>query len=357
MDQVIPIQRGPVGVLLVNLGTPDAPTRSAVFRYLRQFLADRRVIDLPWVRKVIMPLFVIPRRVGSSTEAYRRLWTEAGSPLKVYGERLAAGVQQRLGDGFVVALAMRYQHPSIASALDRLLAAQIRHLVVVPLFPQYAASTTASVQAEVMRLLQRRWYIPPLTMVDSFFAHPAFLSLFAKKGRNFPLHTYDHVLFSYHGLPERHLTRAPGGAHCLKDDCCTRIHAQNQFCYRAQCLATTRGIAHLLELPAGTYSTSFQSRLGRDPWLKPYTEDVIFHLARQGARKMLVFCPAFVADCLETTIEIGQEYAEIFVEAGGTRLDLVPSLNDDPEWIDAMAQLVRDWVPQPAAEAMPAKAP
>ncbi len=342
------MQRGPVGVLLVNLGTPDAPTRGAVFRYLRQFLADRRVIDLPFVRKVVMPLFVIPLRVGQSTQAYRQLWTAEGSPLKVYGERLAAGVQQRLGDDFVVALAMRYQHPSLASALERLLAAQIRHLVLVPLFPQYAASTTASIQAEVMRLLQRQWYIPPLTMADSFFAHPAFLSLFAKKGRTFPIDTYDHVLFSYHGLPERHLTRAPGGTHCLEGDCCARIHAHNQFCYRAQCLATTRGIAHHLKLRAGSYSTSFQSRLGRDPWLKPYTEEVIHQLARQGARKVLVFCPAFVADCLETTIEIGREYAEMFAEAGGSRLDLVPSLNDDPEWMDALAQLVKDWLPRAA---------
>ncbi len=345
MRTTISIQRGPVGVLLVNLGTPDEPRRGAVYRYLKQFLSDRRVIDVPFVRHVIMPLFVVPLRAGQSAKAYRKLWTAAGSPLKVYGEALARGVQARLGNDFVVELAMRYQQPSIEAAIDRLLAKRIRHLVVLPLFPQYAASTTASIQAEVMRVLQDKWYIPPLTIADSFFADPDFLTLFAKKGRQFDLDSYDHVLFSYHGLPERHLTKAPGGEGCLKGDCCARIHPGNQYCYRAQCAATTRGIAALLGLAPDRYTMCFQSRLGRDPWLKPYTEDTVRRLAAKGARRVLVFCPAFVSDCLETTIEIGEEYAEVFEEAGGQRLDLVPSLNDDPEWMDVVSRMVRQWLP------------
>lgn len=349
MNHTNSIQRGPVGVLLVNLGTPDEPRRGAVYRYLRQFLSDPRVIDVPFVRHVIMPLLVVPLRAGESAKAYRKLWTEAGSPLKVYGEALARGVQERLGDDFVVELAMRYQHPSIEGAIDRLLAARIRHLVVLPLFPQYAASTTASIQAEVMRVLETRWYIPPLTIADSFFADPDFLALFAKKGRQFDLDSYDHVLFSYHGLPERHLTKAPGGEGCLKGDCCARIHPGNQYCYRAQCAATTRGIAALLDLSPDRYTMCFQSRLGRDPWLQPYTEDTVRQLAAQGARKVLVFCPAFVSDCLETTIEIGEEYAEVFEEAGGQRLDLVPSLNDDPEWMDLVSRMVHQWLPAASA--------
>ncbi len=341
----IPTTTGPIGVLLVNLGTPDAPRRRHVFRYLKQFLTDPRVIDVPLARKLIMPWLVVPLRAGQSARAYRKLWTEQGSPLKVYGYALAEGVQAQLGDDFVVALAMRYQQPSIENAIVHLLEQHIRHLVVLPLFPQYAASTTASIQAEVMRVLQQFWYIPPLTIADSFYHHPRFLELFAQKGKLYPIADYDHFIFSYHGVPERHLTKAPQGNQCLTASCCNAIGPHNQYCYRAQCAATTRGIAQKLGLQPHQYTMSFQSRLGRDPWLQPYTEEVVRTLAQKGARKVLVCSPAFVADCLETTIEIGEEYAELFTKHGGTQLDLVPSLNDDPEWIDFIAHWVEQWVP------------
>ena len=351
-------QFGKQGILLVNLGTPDAPTPVAVNRYLGQFLTDPRVVDnLPTpfrqllFRGVVGPIrsgIVNPFKAGGSTKLYQELWTENGSPLKYYGEVLTKAVAERMGDDYVVRLAMRYQNPSIESALRELMDAGVSSVTIFPLFPQYASATTGSIHEEVMRLLMKEQSIPNLSFVNSYYDHPAIVKVFADNARDLgPLDQWDHIIFSYHGLPQRQLKKAdPSGCHCYADGtnaCCNAIVKANQFCYSAHCHATTRAIVNELGLADGTYTTSFQSRLGFDDWAKPYTIDILENLAKeQGAKRVLCFSPAFVADCLETTIEIGLEYQEEFEEWGGEHIQLVPSLNDDPRWIEAVVAMLRE---------------
>lgn len=333
---------GKIGVLIVNLGTPDAPNRGAVYRYLKQFLLDPRVIDYNWLaRNLLVRGIIAPFRSGSSAKLYQILWTEEGSPLKVYGEKVAAGVQDILGEAFVVELAMRYQNPSIEAALDKLYQAQVSEIIVFPMFPQYASATTGSVHDEVMRLLRKRDNIPNLKFINSYYDHEAMIEIFADNARKFDLKSYDHIIFSYHGLPQRQLRKADDFNHCLMaGNCCQTIGKVNQFCYSAQCHATTRAIAAKLALSPSQYTTAFQSRLGPEAWVKPYTSVILEEKAAEGAKRILVFSPAFVADCLETIVEIGTEYQEEFEAMGGERVDLVPSLNEDPRWIRTVAALV-----------------
>lgn len=345
MGNIHPLE-AKTGVLIVNLGTPDAPTRSAVYRYLKQFLLDPRVIDInALARNLLVRGIIAPFRSGKSAKAYRSLWTANGSPLKLYGERLTAQIQEILGQDFVVELGMRYQNPSIASAIERLMAQKVKKIVVFTLFPQYASATVGSVHEEVMRVLSRRQNIPELDFISSYPVWAPMIGLYADNARAFPLESYDHILFSYHGLPQRQLRKADDFKHCLQQaDCCQTLTEVNQWCYSAQCHATTRAIAAELQLPAERYTVCFQSRLGRDPWTQPYTVRVIEALAKSGAKRILVFCPAFTADCLETIIEIGEEYKEDFEKWGGEHLDLVPSLNDRPEWAAALGAMIQSRV-------------
>ncbi|MFK7809115.1 MAG: ferrochelatase [Saprospiraceae bacterium] len=328
------------GILLVNLGTPDDPSRWAVYRYLKEFLADPRVIDVAFVRKIIIPLLIIFRSKESS-EGYQDLWMEEGSPLKVYGYRLSEGVQKILGNDYHVELAMRYQNPSIESAINKMLEAKVSEIVVLPLFPQYASASTGSVQEEVMRVLSKSWTMPKLTMIDHFYDYDPMIEIFAERGRSYNFKEYDHILFSYHGLPERQIAKGDDCNYCLKEGCCNSLSEKNHMCYKAHCAATTRAIAKKLNLHEDEYTICYQSRLGRDPWVKPYTSDIIEEQAKKGVKRMLVFCPAFVCDCLETTIEISDEYQELFEEEGGEKLQLVEGLNDHPKWIEAVADLVK----------------
>lgn len=335
---------GKIGVLLVNLGTPDEPKRSAVYRYLKQFLLDRRVIDYPWLpRQLLVQGIIAPFRSGKSAKAYQLLWTPEGSPLKVYGERVLKGVRATLGDDYVVELAMRYQNPSMPAALERLRQAGVSEILVFPMFPQYASATTGSVHDEVMRLLRKQDTIPNVRMINSYYDYSPMIQLFADNARKFDLDSYDHILFSYHGLPQRQLKRADDSkAHCLQvENCCQKMGPNNQFCYSAQCHGTTAAIVAELGLDASRYTTCFQSRLGFEAWAQPYTIATIEALAKKGAKRLLVFSPAFVADCLETIVEIGDEYQEEFEKMGGEHVDLVPSLNDDPRWIQAIVDMVR----------------
>ena len=336
---------GKKGVLLVNLGTPDNPGRGAVYRYLKEFLMDPRVIDYPWLpRTLIVKGIIAPFRSGSSSKLYKRLWTEEGSPLKVYGETVTAGVQELLGDDYIVELGMRYQSPSVESAIDKLLAQQVSEIVVFPMFPQYASATTGSVHDEVMRIMRKKENIPNVKLINSYYDYEPMIDIFADNARKFDLDSYDHIIFSYHGLPQRQLRKADDCNHCLKaENCCHTISKVNQFCYSAQCHATTKAIVEKLGLKEEQYTTSFQSRLGPEQWAKPYTSKIIEEQAKEkGAKRLLVFSPAFVADCLETIIEIGFEYQEEFEEMGGEHVDLVPSLNDDPRWIKAVKDMVLD---------------
>jgi ferrochelatase len=331
------------GVLVVNLGTPDQPTRSAVYRYLKQFLLDPRVIDInPIARNLLVRLIIAPFRSGKSAKAYEKIWTKDGSPLKIYGYRLVEMLRERLGRDYVVELGMRYQNPSIESALQALLRQNIDKLIVFPLFPQYASATTGSVHEEVMRLLAKEQIILPTVLLSDYYQDPKMIEAFVARAADHPWQDYDHILFSYHGLPQRQLRKADRNQHCLqKPNCCAQITEDNRFCYSAQCYATTEAIAKALGLPKERYTTCFQSRLGRDPWIQPYTSDVLKERRKAGDKRLLVFCPAFVADCLETIVEISEEYAEEFEELGGEHVQLVEGLNDHPLWADAVTQLIQ----------------
>jgi ferrochelatase len=333
------------GVLLVNLGTPDSPAPRDVRRYLREFLSDPLVMDIPAIpRWLILHCFILPFRPRKSAAAYAKIWTEQGSPLLLHGERLRDGVAQVLGDRFAVALAMRYGAPSVRSAVERLASAGVERWVVLPLFPQYSGAATQSAVDKAREELTRAGNSTPVTVLGAFYGDPGFLAAFAGVARgHLDAFRPDHVLFSYHGLPERHVQRADAsGAHCLASEtCCDAIEDVNRDCYRAQCFATTRLLAAALGLGPETHSLSFQSRLGRTPWIRPYTDHVLPELAARGAKRLAVVCPAFVADCLETLEEIAIRGREQWLELGGEAFTLVPSLNAEPAWIDAVAAMVR----------------
>lgn len=341
------------GLLLINVGTPDEPTPQAVRRYLREFLGDGRVIDIhPLARALLLNLVILPFRPRRSAAAYRKVWTAQGSPLLAFSQDLVAALSVRLGAGWLVRLGMRYGRPSIASAIGELLAAGCERLVVLPLYPQQASSSTGTAVEAVFAALQSRQSPPPLSVLSPFFDDPGFLSVLAAHGR--PIlekEQPDHVLFSFHGLPERQIRKADaercrdeGSAaqpHCLQQaSCCEKLGPQNRSCYRAQSFATAHKLAAMLQLPAERYSICFQSRLGRTPWIRPFTDEVLLSLAKAGKRRLVVFCPAFVTDCLETLEEIAIRAREDFLAAGGQSLTLVPALNADPAWADALVALI-----------------
>ena len=334
------------GVLLANLGTPRSPESGDVRRYLREFLSDPRVLDIAAVpRWLLVNAVIAPFRAPRSAAAYRKIWSERGSPLLANGADLCAALAAELGGDFSVALGMRYAEPSLEHALDQLVAHGVARVVVVPLFPQYASSSTGSALARVHELVARRWNVPALATQPEFYDHPGFIAalgeIAAPRLRAF---RPDHVLLSYHGLPERQVRKSdPTGRHCLASaGCCDALGAANRRCYRAQCYATSRALAAALGLSQGSFSTAFQSRLGRTPWIQPFTDAVLPELARAGARRLAVICPSFVADCLETLEEIGIRGAEQWRRLGGEALELVPCANAHPAFVRFLARRVRD---------------
>ncbi len=332
------------GVLLINLGTPDSPEVSDVRRYLREFLSDPRVIDIPApLRWLLLNAIILPFRPAKSAHAYKQIWMPEGSPLLVYERALETAVRGKLGSDYVVELAMRYGSPSIASALDKLEAADPERIVVIPLFPQYASASTGSAMQKVFELAGAKNNVPDLVTINEFFDAPGFIEAFAAVARpELEALEPDHVLFSYHGIPERHVKASDlSGTHCLQSNtCCDRLVAANRHCYRAQCYATTRALSARLQLSPEQHSVSFQSRLGRTPWIKPYTDLVLPELAQKGLKRLLVLCPAFVADCLETVEEIGIRAKQQWKDLGGETLQLVPSLNAHPVWVDAVVEMI-----------------
>lgn len=327
------------GVLLINLGTPDAPETAAVRRYLREFLMDARVIDIPTpARWALVNLLVTPMRAPKSARAYRAVWQKDGSPLLVNSQALTMAVRQELGQR--VSLAMRYGNPSIAEAIADL--GEVDRIVVVPLYPQYASSSTGTALEAFFAALSRRAFVPPVSVMPPFFDNPGFLDAQAALAR--PLvgvePGVDHVLFSYHSLPERHIRQASPKCELTARCCTPSSDGVPPYCYRAQCFATTRGLVSRLGLAEGSFSESFQSRLGRDEWLKPATDKVVPELARRGVKRLVVVCPSFVSDCLETLEEIGIRARDEFIAAGGQELHLVPCVNADPVWVKALAQRI-----------------
>jgi len=334
---------GATGCLLIQLGTPVSPSVRDVRRYLAQFLADPRVVDLPApLRRLLLHGVILRIRPRRSAAAYRQIFGPEGSPLRVHGQALAEAVGRELGAGTRVELAMRYGEPSIATGVARLIERGAARIAVIPLFPQRAASSTGSALAELYRAAARPFDVPPLRVADPFFDHPGFLDSVAECIREaageWPP---EHLLLSYHGLPERHVRRS-GGPGCLEGpDCCEKPGARLARCYRAQCYATSRALIRLLGLPAERVTTAFQSRLGRTPWIRPYTDEVMASLAARGVRRLLVACPSFVADCLETLEEIGIRGAERWRNLGGEELRLAPCPNDRPRFASAVAEIAR----------------
>jgi ferrochelatase len=331
------------GVLLINLGTPDSPKTSDVRKYLTQFLNDPRVIDISLVgRFVLVNGIIVPFRSSKSAKLYEKIWTKEGSPLLVNSLKMKGLLQKELGDDFIVELGMRYQSPSIESALNNLRKAQVSKIIMIPLYPQYASSSTGSSIEEAMRIIKGWEVTPSVEVISKFYDNPDFIDACVDRAKKYNINEYDHVVFSYHGLPERHIMK--GSAHygadtCKLGSCCDVITKNNQYCYRANCFETTRQLVKRLNIPEGKYETTFQSRLN-DKWIKPYSDKVIAEKGKEGKKKILVFSPAFVADCLETIYEIGTEYQEIFEHNGGEKIQLVESLNDSPIWINALKKMV-----------------
>lgn len=327
-------------VLLINLGTPDSPSVSDVRSYLSQFLNDPRVIDIPWLfRKILVNLIIVPFRAPKSAKVYQQLWTESGSPLLFHSEKARDLLQEQLGDTHDVYLAMRYKNPSIPDVLEQIRKKNYHRIVVLPMFPQYASATTGSANDEVMRVLRKWWVIPEVRMISQYYDHPLYLDAFADRARKYNIDEYQHVLFSYHGLPERQVDKVYDDGVCADHNCESEITEENKFCYKATCYATSRLLAERLGIPAEKYTVCFQSRLDKK-WLTPFSDAVVEDCARKGMKKILVLSPAFTADCLETIIEIGEEYQELFHSLGGEKVQLVESLNDHPLWIQCMKDIV-----------------
>jgi len=326
-------------VLLANLGSPEAPETKPVRHYLNQFLMDPYVIQLPWLlRRLIVSLFVLPSRPKASAEAYRSVWMHEGSPLIVLSERLTLALQKQLD--IPVAMAMRYGEPSIEKQLLNLCEdGTISEILYLPLYPHYADSTVTTSIEEARRVIKKHQLNVQLRIVEPFYDHPDYIQTLVKSAEPYLSQNYDHLIFSYHGLPESHITKLDhSGEHCLKrSDCCDVTHAAHKTCYRHQVMRTTQCFSLQAGLAQNRYSVAFQSRLGRAKWLGPNTEDRLVELAQQGVRKVLVICPAFVTDCLETLEEIAIRGEEVFKEAGGESLTLIPCLNDHPDWVNLLA--------------------
>ncbi len=333
-----------VGILLLNLGTPESATTPSVRRYLREFLSDQRVIDIPrFFRWCLLNFIILPFRSPRSAEAYQKIWTPQGSPLLVNSLALKDAVAKSLGDKAVVEFAMRYGRPHIEDAYERFLKAGVSKVVVLPLYPQYSASATGSCLEKVYEVFGKSWNVLPLEVVPPFYADGGFIEAFADLG-NKVLKEMDphHVVFSFHGLPERHILKSdPTGSWCLaQTDCCSFEEGARRHCYRAQCFQTATLIAQKCGLKEGSYTVAFQSRLGRTPWIKPYTDVLLDELAKKGVQRVAVFSPAFVADCLETLEEIEIRAKETYEKGSDRQLRLVPSLNSSTRWVRAVCDLL-----------------
>jgi protoporphyrin/coproporphyrin ferrochelatase len=333
------------GVLLVNLGSPQSPEVKDVKAYLNQFLMDGNVIDIPYLLRLFLVRgIIVPKRAANSSKLYQKIWTDEGSPLIVNSERVVDKVKSKIS--IPLALAMRYGEPSIDTGLEELDEAGIDDVLVVPLYPQYAMSTTQTVIDEVEKIRKKKFPQMSTTYLPPFYDNSEYIKVLASSVKEeLKDQKPDHLLFSYHGLPERHLKKAdPTGIHCLSSgDCCTTPNEAHATCYRHQCFKTTEMVVDNLGVKEDAYSVSFQSRLGKDPWMQPYTTDKVKHLAKDGIKNLAVVTPAFVSDCLETIEEIGIEAKEDFLNSGGEHFTRIECINDSEDWADLLAS----WLKQP----------
>eukprot|EP00184_Porphyridium_aerugineum_P000704 CAMPEP_0184696464 /NCGR_PEP_ID=MMETSP0313-20130426/3746_1 /TAXON_ID=2792 /ORGANISM="Porphyridium aerugineum, Strain SAG 1380-2" /LENGTH=380 /DNA_ID=CAMNT_0027155093 /DNA_START=238 /DNA_END=1380 /DNA_ORIENTATION=+ len=347
--------RGKTGIVLVNIGTPESTAENDVREYLRDFLGDKRVVDInPFVKFVLLNMVILPFRPKKSAEAYKRIWNDArGSPLLYHTEDLKKKLEFLLGDKFMIQIGMQFKQPNLIQAFEKFRQSGVDRIIVVPMFPQYASSTTGSAAALVYDQASKLYSTPYITMVPSFFDHPAYISAYAniiRKQVGDQCAKYDHLLLSFHGVPENHCTRTDEtGLYCMQSpNCCATITQSNRNCYRAQCFATARRMAAELNIPPGKYSVAFQSRLDAagPKWITPYTDKSIANLAKQGIKRLAVVVPSFTADCLETLEEIGIEGKEEFLENGGEEYKLIECLNSDDIWAQGLVQIIQDACPQ-----------
>lgn len=341
------------GVLLVNLGSPDSPDPKDVKRYLGEFLMDERVIDVPlWARTLLVKGIVLNTRPKASAKAYKKIWWKEGSPLIVLSERLQNKIQKQVKTP--VALAMRYGSMTIKKGLQELVDKGVDEVFLIPLYPQYAMATTETILVLAEEI--RKAHFPNITIQDlkPFYNDSKYIEVLSNSiAKHLQGKDYEHLLFSYHGVPERHIRKSDvTKSHCKIDgSCCATASPAHEFCYRHQCKEVTRLVAKTLNLKENTYSTSFQSRLGFDPWLQPYTDRTIERLGKEGTKKMAIVTPAFVSDCLETLEEIAMEGEEIFHEMGGKTFTTVPCLNDDQEFVDLLSNWINQWALTETVEA------
>ncbi|MFZ9586792.1 MAG: ferrochelatase [Crocinitomicaceae bacterium] len=334
------------GVLLIQLGTPDSPKTRDVRKYLTEFLNDPRVIDILWIaRKILVNGIIVPFRAPKSAKIYKELWDlSAGvSPLMTHTKHVQSLLQESFqNDHVTVEMAMRYQNPSMESVLERMHHANYDQLIILPLFPQYASASTGSAVEKAMDIIRKWWVIPEIKIINQFYDNEGYIDSIVDNAKSFNLSEYDHILFSYHGLPERQVDKVYEGTDLCSDQPCeSEINEANKFCYKATSFATTRLIAEKIGLKEDQYTVCFQSRLDKK-WLTPFSDKVVEEWGKKGAKKLLVFSPAFVADCLETLIEIGEEYQEIFEEHGGEKVQLVPSSNSHPLFVKGLEKLIRE---------------
>ncbi len=330
------------GVLLVNLGTPKSPSTKDVRNYLFQFLNDKRVIDLPWIiRKILVNLIIVPFRAPKSAKIYKELWTEKGSPIIYHTKNLTEKLNKSLGKQYYIQYAMRYKNPSIKEVLKKLQQKNLNQIIIIPLFPQFASATNGSVIEEVMKHIKKWWVIPEISFISQFYNEKLFLDAFADKAKKYKLDDYDQIIFSFHGLPERHVDKVYENSLCQDNNCEKGITDLNKFCYKATCYETAKQIAKRLKIKKSDFVVSFQSRLD-NKWLRPFSDEIIKSQGKKGGKKILCFSPSFVADCLETIIEIGDEYQEIFAEYGGEKVQLVESLNDSDLWVECLKKMIKE---------------
>ena len=328
-------------VVLINVGTPDSPSVRDVRKYLSEFLNDRRVIDIPWpLRKILVNLIIIPFRAPASAKLYKALWTDNGSPLLYYGNSVKDKLQAQLGEDYHVFLAMRYGNPHLKKVLEEVTAGSFSEIIGLPLYPHYASSTTGTAVEMMMQAVKSREVIPEIKFISQFYNDQGFIDAFVKRIKSCNYRDYEHIVFSYHGLPLRQINKIHPVIDADSCGCEDYMPEHGKYCYKATCYETTRLLVSKLNLTREKYSVAFQSRLsGR--WMKPFTDQLLVSKAKEGTKKILIAAPSFVADCLETTVELGIEYKKLFLGSGGRQLDYVESLNDMPEWISALKNIIR----------------
>ncbi|WP_299363380.1 ferrochelatase [Winogradskyella sp.] len=334
------------GILLVNLGSPDSPNPKDVKKYLGEFLMDERVIDVPlWARTLLVKGIILNTRPKASAKAYQKIWWEEGSPLIVISEQLQKKVQGQVE--FPVALAMRYGSMTIKKGLQELVDKGCTEIMTIPLYPQFAMATTETIDVKVDELVAEHFPQVNITRTPAFYHREDYINVLSKSiAESLEGLDYEHILFSYHGVPERHIRKSDiSNGNCkMNGKCCFKKGSpQHEFCYRHQCEITTINVAKKLKLKNGTYSTTFQSRLGFDPWLKPYTDRTIERMGKEGVKKMAIVTPAFVSDCLETLEEIAMEGEEIFHEVGGETFTVIPCLNDRDDFAQVLSNMIEEW--------------